>query len=69
MMQRMDTEREAQWLLSRIQCYWAERGHEVSGYVARGEYSPRLRSTVFEVRTNLIDGVPASLAHRRQAAA
>ncbi|MEM1146481.1 MAG: phosphoglycolate phosphatase [Pseudomonadota bacterium] len=51
---------QAQALLCRIQDYWAERGYKVEGTIKNAGYSDRLRSTVFELETNLVAGVPRS---------
>lgn len=53
-----ETENGARALLERIQKYWADRGYEVEGRVAPAGYSERLRSTVYEVHTDLVNGLP-----------
>jgi len=49
---------DARALLERIQTYWANRGYKVEGMVESAGYSPRLRSTVYEVKTDLVNGFP-----------
>ena len=60
-MQREQTQADAQDILDRIQSYWAERGYEVQGAVCPAGYSPRLRSTVYEVCTDLVNGMPRGM--------
>lgn len=67
---KFTTETEALELLERIKAYWRERGYDVTGYVRPAGYSSRLRSTVYEIETNLVNGVPPEFArikpgHRR----
>ena len=57
-MAKFETEIGARALLDKIQTYWAERGYRVEGYVFAGDYCERLRSTVFEVRTDMVNGRP-----------
>lgn len=57
-MAKYETESAARAILQRIQAYWAERGYEVEGQVFASGYSERLRSTVYEVRTDLVNGMP-----------
>lgn len=56
------TRKEASELLDRIVAYWMERGYVVSGLVIEAGYSPRLRSTVYEIKTDLVNGVPSRKA-------
>jgi len=55
---KFQTEAEAIALLERIKVYWRERGYGVSGYIKSAGFSPRLRSTVYEIETNLVNGAP-----------
>ena len=64
MMAKFETQTQAQALLEKIQAYWADRGYEVQGSVVEGEYNPRLRSTVYEVFTDLVAGLPKDYARR-----
>lgn len=57
-MPKDQTLEDAKHLLIRIQNYWAERGYDVQGSIQNAGYSDRLRSTVFEVRTDLVAGRP-----------
>jgi len=63
---RQDSEAEAIALLERIQRYWREQGYEVTGYVKPAGFSPRLRLTVYEIETDLVNGVPRRKAPRQQ---
>lgn len=57
-MQKEQTQTQAQEILERIQSYWAQKGFQVQGAVHPAGYSPRLRSTVYEVTTDLVNGLP-----------
>ena len=61
-MAKFETQDKALALLSQIQDYWKARGYVIQGYVSEGGYSPRLRSTVYEIHTDLVNGVPRQLA-------
>ena len=61
----LDTKQKAQEILARIQAYWAEQGYTVQGTVQARGYNPRLRSTVYEVVTDMVGGLPAG--YRRAA--
>lgn len=56
------TYEQASELLERIKAYWADRGYDVSGAIVEAGYSPRLRSTVYEIKTDLVNGVPSRKA-------
>ena len=56
------TRDEASKLLERIQSYWAERGYDVTGMIVPAGYSERLRSTVYEIKTDLVNGYPSQRA-------
>ncbi|MEL6723732.1 MAG: hypothetical protein AAFZ74_00865 [Pseudomonadota bacterium] len=64
-MARTDSKEAALELLNRIKAYWLDRGFKVEGTIKNAGYSDRLRSTVFEVETNIISGIPS---HRKDAA-
>ena len=64
-MAKQDSREAALELLDRIKAYWLERGYEVEGSIKNAGYSDRLRSTVFEVETDIVAGKPT---HRRNAA-
>lgn len=57
-MAKLETEEAAHDLLKRIKSYWLERGFEIEGSIKNAGYSDRLRSTIFEVETNLVAGRP-----------
>lgn len=59
-MANFDSELKAHALLEKVQAYWAERGYQVEGFVEAGDYSPRLRSKVYVLHTNLKNGMPTS---------
>jgi len=59
-MAMMETQEKAQQLLKQVQAYWAERGYEVQGTIKAQGYSPRLRSTVYEVVTDMVAGLPSN---------
>lgn len=52
-------------LAKRIQAYWAERGYAVQAWVVESCYDPAHRSSRFDVRSDLVDGLPRN---RRAAA-
>lgn len=64
-MAKAQTRDGARVLLEKIQAYWAGKGYDVHGQVFEAGYSERLRSTVYEVRTDLVNGMP----QRRMASA
>ncbi len=64
MMAKFETQSQARALLEKIQSYWAAQGYTIQGTVVEGEYSPRLRSTVYEVHTDLVAGLPRDFARR-----
>lgn len=64
-MAKKDSKEAALELLDRIKAYWLARGFTVEGSIKNAGYSDRLRSTVFEVETNIIAGLPS---HRKDAA-
>ncbi|MEO0815839.1 MAG: phosphoglycolate phosphatase [Pseudomonadota bacterium] len=60
-MQREQTQAEAEAILDRIKSYWAKQGYEVDGAVYPAGYNERLRSTVYEVCTDLVNGMPKGM--------
>lgn len=56
------TQGEASELLQRIQRYWSQRGYDVTGMIVEAGYSARLRSTVYEIKTDLVNGFPVRKA-------
>lgn len=48
-------------LKARIEDYWRERGHEVIVSVLEMGFHPAVRSIRYDVRSDLINGVPQSL--------
>jgi len=57
-MAKLETKDDALALLMRIQEYWSERGYSVQGSIREAGYSERLRSTVYEVETDMVAGFP-----------
>ncbi|MEM9423054.1 MAG: hypothetical protein AAF986_11265 [Pseudomonadota bacterium] len=57
-MAKLESEKAARDLLERIKLYWLDRGFEIDGSIKNAGYNNRLRSTVFEVETNLVAGRP-----------
>lgn len=57
-MAMMETKEQAEEILQRVRAYWAEQGYDVTGTVIAKGYSPRLRSTVYEVVTDMVGGLP-----------
>ena len=53
-----DSQAKALEILEKVRAYWAERGYDVSGTVEPRGYDPRLRSTVYEVVTDMTGGLP-----------
>lgn len=41
-----------------IQEYWAERGYDVSLKIVNGEFSEKMRSCRFDVRSDMVNGMP-----------
>lgn len=61
-MAKYETKQDATALLERIQAYWAERGYLVQGAVREAGYNERIRSTLYEVYTDLQNGMPVRRA-------
>jgi|GEM_PF-3460994 len=55
-------ERGARELLKRIKAHWAAKGYEVDGYIVDCGFHEKVRTARYEVRTNLINGMPPQLA-------
>ena len=53
-----DSKEKALEILKQVQAYWAERGYQVQGTIEARGYNPRLRSTVYEIVTDMIGGLP-----------
>jgi len=58
MMAMTETKDKAEEILERVRAYWADQGYDVKGAVVPKGYSPRLRSTVYEVVTDMVGGLP-----------
>lgn len=61
-MQKHQTKMQAAALLDKIQMYWASKGFRVQGTIFEAGYNERLRSTVYEVHTDLRNGMPVQWA-------
>lgn len=55
-------EHGAKELLKRIKAHWASKGYEVDGYIVDCGFHEKVRAARYEVRTNLINGMPPQLA-------
>ena len=53
-----DSQAKALEILEKVRAYWAERGYEVNGTVEPRGYNARLRSTVYEIVTDMTGGLP-----------
>lgn len=53
-----DSQAKALEILEKVRAYWADRGYDVNGTVEPRGYSPRLRSTVYEIVTDMTGGLP-----------
>ena len=57
-MPKDQTLEDARHLLAKIQDYWLQQGYLVEGMVEPAGYNARLRSTDYEVKTDLVNGFP-----------
>ncbi|MEM1151306.1 MAG: phosphoglycolate phosphatase [Pseudomonadota bacterium] len=57
------TKEEAEALALKIEAYWREHGCHVVVVAERMEYDPQLRAVRYELRSNLINGLPTASAH------
>jgi hypothetical protein len=48
----------AQILKARIEAYWRERGYEVQVTLAAASFTPALRAARFDIRSELVNGLP-----------
>jgi hypothetical protein len=48
----------AELLKSRIEAYWRERGYEIEVTLAPAAFSPALRASRYDIRSELVDGWP-----------
>lgn len=53
-----DSKAKALEILEKVRSYWMARGYDVNGTVEPRGYDPRLRSTVYEVVTDMKGGLP-----------
>lgn len=54
------TKNEAQGLARRIEAFWLARGCHVNVVAVRMEYDPRLRAVRYELRSDLVNGLPVT---------
>jgi hypothetical protein len=47
-------------LRDNIERFWAERGHNVRVWVSKEGFSPSMRSARFDLRSNLVNGLPSN---------
>lgn len=52
------TEAGARRLKTRIEAYWARQGYRVKVTVTEAEFNPAMRSTRFDLRSDLVNGLP-----------
>ena len=48
----------AQRLKAKIEAYWVERGHFVQLRIEPKGFTPEMRSTRFDVRSDMLNGMP-----------
>lgn len=54
-------------LKARLEQYWNQRGYKVRVSVAEAGFRPALRAASFELRSDMVNGLPAgALAARRE---
>lgn len=56
------THAKATDLLEQIRTYWESKGYVVTGHIVEAGYSDRLRSTIYEIQTDLLNGYPQQKA-------
>ncbi len=49
---------------SKIEAYWRDRGYEVQVMLVDGPFSPALRASRVDVRSELINGLPRAALRR-----
>ncbi|MEQ1617903.1 MAG: hypothetical protein ABL883_06120 [Terricaulis sp.] len=54
---------------TKIEAYWRDRGYEVQVMLVDGPFSPALRASRVDVRSELINGLPRAALKRAPAAA
>jgi len=52
-------------LKERIEAYWRERGHEVEVHLVEAPFTPAVRAARFDVRSEMINGLPRGWASVR----
>lgn len=52
----------AQRLKTKIEAYWAERGHKVQVMLLNVGFHPAIRASRFDVRSDMINGRPRTVA-------
>lgn len=52
----------ARKLKARIEAYWSERGYAVNVRLVKGEFVMAMRSSRFDVRSDMINGMPVQRA-------
>lgn len=45
-------------LKARIESYWRERGHDVQVMLVEGSFTPALRASRVDIRSDLVNGLP-----------
>lgn len=59
----------AQSLKAKIEAYWAERGHKVQIMLHNVGFHPAIRAARFDVRSDMINGMPRAASGKKPAAA
>lgn len=59
----------AKKLKAKIEAYWRERGHEVQVDVLKKGFTPAMRSARYDVRSELVNGLPKPKAIEQKDAA
>lgn len=51
----------AEELKARLKAYWTARGYDIDVTVREGGFHPAVRSVRFDVRSNLVNGLPKKI--------
>ena len=56
----------AERIKAKIEAYWAERGHDVFVALESRGYHPSVRAVRYELRSNLVNGLPPGRAREQR---
>lgn len=56
-------------LKAKIEAYWAARGHKVNIMLKDSGFHPAIRSSRYDIRSDLVDGLPSPASISKQVAA